>query len=321
MSAGATEGIGRSPDHLLYAVAVEYYLKDATQAEIAQQMRTSRATVSRLLAEARRRGIVSIAVHQPADQPDHDLALACASALGLAEVHLYPDLPPGAPHSMLSTALARPLTVALRQAHLAAGDVLLVSSGRMVYAAAHGELPPLPGVLVAPTVGGQLEPEPWYQTNEIIRAFAEAVRGNPAFLYAPALPSAALREGLLDDPGIRRVVDTWGTAEAAVMGIGAPPQQRVSLPHFVPAHSAALDRAVGDICSRFFDRDGAPVDFPGSERLIATPLELLQRIPTTIAVASGPEKVSAIRAGARAGYFKRLVTDTSTAALLASSPA
>ncbi|WP_309225468.1 sugar-binding domain-containing protein [Quadrisphaera sp. INWT6] len=319
MSAGATEGAGRSPDHLLYSVAVEYYLQEATQAEIAQRLRTSRATVSRLLAEARRRGIVSIEVRHPDAGPDRDLAAAVADALGLHEVHLYPDVPADSPHGVLSGALSRPLAAVLEGARLAAGDVLLVSSGRMVYAAAHAELPQLPGVLVAPTVGGQLEPEPWYQTNEIIRAFAASVGGNPAFLYAPALPGAALREGLLDDPGIRRVVDTWGTAKAAVMGIGAPPQQRVSLPHFVPAQSAALDRAVGDICSRFYDREGVAVEFPGSERLIATPLELLQRIPVTVAVASGPEKVGGILAGARAGYFNRLVTDTSTAAQLVSA--
>ncbi|MBC3760242.1 RNA polymerase subunit sigma-70 [Quadrisphaera sp. RL12-1S] len=319
VSAGVAEGPGGSPDELLYAVAVEYYLKDATQAEIAQRHRTSRATVSRQLAEARRRGIVSIEVRQPSGRPDGDLAVAVARALGLDEVHLYSGPPPGAPPSVLSTAMAPPLAAALRGARLAAGDVLLLSSGRMVYAAAHGELPPMPGVLVAPTVGGQLEPEPWYQTNEIIRAFAAAVQGNPAFLYAPALPSAALREELLEDPSIRRVVDTWGTARAAVMGIGAPPQQRVSLPHFVPAHSAALDRAVGDLCSRFFDRDGEPVEFPGSDRLVAIPLEMLRRIPVTIAVASGAEKVAGISAGARAGYFKQLVTDVATATLLASA--
>lgn len=316
MSANAVDGGRRTPVHVLYTVAVEYYLQDATQAEIATRLHTSRATVSRMLAEARRRGIVHIDVRQPHLGSAVALSEAVADALGLADVYLYSDVPADASGSFLSSALSGPLSAALATAGLSAGDVLLVSSGKMAYAASRAEVPVLPGVLVAPTVGGQLEPEPWYQTNEIVRAFAASVGGNPAFLYAPALPSEPLRKSLLDDPGIRRVVDTWGVAKAAVLGVGAPPSQRVSLPHFVPAQSAALDRAVGDLCTRFYDREGRPVDFPGSERLIATPLEQLQRIPVTIAIASGSEKVVSLLAAARAGYYNRLVTDMSTAGLL-----
>ena len=49
---------------------------------------------------------------------------------------------------------------------------------------------------------------------------------------------------------------------------------------------------MGDICSRFYDRDGNTVDFPGSERLIALELSALQDIPVGIAVAVGAEKVA-----------------------------
>ena len=52
---------------LLYAAAKLYYTDDATQAEVAAQLGTSRATVSRLLAEAKRRGIVRIEVVPPAE--------------------------------------------------------------------------------------------------------------------------------------------------------------------------------------------------------------------------------------------------------------
>lgn len=50
------------PPTLLYTAARLYYEEDATQAEIADQLGTSRATVSRLLAEAKRQGIVRIEV-------------------------------------------------------------------------------------------------------------------------------------------------------------------------------------------------------------------------------------------------------------------
>ena len=97
----------------------------------------------------------------------------------------------------------------------------------------------------------------------------------------------------------------------------APPRRSAGpSPRFVPTGGGWLREAVGDVCTRFFDRDGAPVDYPGVERLLATPYEVLQRIPSVIAVAVGQEKVPGIVAGARAGWFNELVTDPPTATAL-----
>ena len=173
---------------------------------------------------------------------------------------------------------------------------------------------------MAPIIGGQDEPEPWYATNEITRQVAERVGGVPTFLYAPALPASKLYEGLLEDSDFQRVLGLWKAARCAIMGVGAPPLTRTSLPRFVPREDVSLRRAVGDVCSRFYDADGAPVDFPGSERLVATGLDVLRGIPTVIGVAAGAVKVPSIQAAAKAGYITQLVTDTETAAgLLASA--
>ncbi len=164
--------------------------------------------------------------------------------------------------------------------------------------------------------GGQDEPEAWYQTNEITRMVAAGVGGRPVFLHAPALPGGAdLHDQLLAEPSIEAVLGLWTTARCALLGVGAPPSTRVSLPGFA-AGTAWLSQAVGDICSRFYDADGVPLAFPGSERLIATGLNALRAIPVTVALATGVHKVPSIRAGARAGWFTHLVTDVPTASAL-----
>lgn len=300
----------RFPADLMVAAATLYYLQDATQAEIARRLGTSRASVSRLLSEARRLGIVRIEVVPPVAADDEGLAERTAEALGLQAVHLAP---PAAPGRAVGAALAAPLGVALTEVGLHPGDVLLISSGRTVYEAAQTDLPALPGVVVVPTVGGQEEPEAWYQTNEIVREIAAKVGGRPAFLYAPALPGPELFRILVEEPSIRRVLELWRTARCAVLGVGAAPVTRQSISAFVPTDAVSLRQAVADVCLRFYDRDGHEVPFPGSDRLIATALDVLREVPVGIAVACGPEKVAGIAAGARAGYFNRLVTDTSTA--------
>jgi DNA-binding transcriptional regulator LsrR (DeoR family) len=295
-----------------------YYLEDFTQAEIARRLGMSRATVSRVLSEARRQGIVKIEIAQPPTLDRNRLAVDTAGALGLAAVHICDVAvgPSGTVRDASKPALSMSVSEALSRADLRPGDVLLTSSGRMVHAVAECSLPRLAGVVVAPMIGGQDEPEPWYQPNEICRRVAETVGGRPSFLYAPALPGPDLDPVLRDDPSIRRVVELWRTARCAIVGVGAPPLARRSLPRFVPTDAVSLRDAVGDVCSRFYDADGVEVSFPGGDRLMSIPLETLREIRVVIAVATGLDKVNALVAGARSHYFNNLVTDPETAAAL-----
>jgi len=297
---------------LMHAAATLYYLKDETQADVARALGVSRATVSRLLAEARRLGIVRIEVLDQVEAPPDSLGPDLAEALGLAAVHIAP---PGH-DAVLRRTLANQVGVALTAAGLERDDVLLVSSGRTVWQVGLETLPQFPGTIVTPMVGGQHEPEAWYQTNEITRMIAQKVGGHPVFLYAPAQPGPDVYDLLLRDPGTRRVLELWNRATCALVGIGAPPQTRASMPNFVPRGADWLRTSAGDICTRFFDSEGVQLSYPGSERLIATTYESLRQIPHTIAVAVGETKIPSILAGARAGWFNTLVTDTPTASAL-----
>lgn len=326
-----TAADGASPNHhvaeashfpasLLYTAARLYYEDDATQAEVAERLGTSRATVSRLLAEAKRQGIVRIEVVPPAEARPGDLADQLARALHLEKVFISAPMPiPGAGRTVVDVmgrVLAPAVARALSEAGLLPGDGLLVSSGRTVYEVAQHELTPLPGVVIAPTVGGNDQPEEWYQTNEITRLVANRVGGRPNYLFAPALPGPELYQSLLKDPSIQRVLHQWPTARCALMGVGAPPLTRADIPRFVPTGSGSLRAAVGDVCSRFYDRSGREVAFEGGDRLIALELEALRHIPVTIAVAVGRDKLDSIAAGALGGHFKQLVTDPATAQAL-----
>ena len=316
----ATSPNGRShfPTSLLYAAAKMYYTDEATQAEVAEQLQTSRATVSRLLREARLRGIVRIDVIPSDSEITHDLGSRVAAVLELSAVYIseplaIPERGEAVEH-LMGGALAVAVGHALLAVGLDVGDIMLVSSGRTVYEVARFELPRLPGVIVAPTVGGTDQPEAWYQTNEITRLVAERIGGRPVFLYAPALPGAELFQTLKTDPSIQGVLNLWPHARCVLTGVGAPPLLRTDAPQFVNVTTSPdLIEAVGDVCSRFFNRAGKPVAFAGSERLIAVDIETLKSIPTVIAVAAGPNKVAPIIAAARAKLFSQLVTDPRTA--------
>lgn len=314
--AGPAPGRGaaapRFPRELMHAAATMYYLEDATQADIAARLGMSRPSVSRLLTEAREHGVVTIEVPPLPVEEDSELAERVRAALDLHAVHLSTSVP----GQLVPAALSAVLSEALLEVGLEPGDALLVSSGRTVYTVAHEGLPQLPGVLVVPMIGGQEEPEPWYQTNEITRYVADRVGGVPQFLHAPAMPGEELSAGLATDPGVQRVHRLWSSARCAVMGVGAPPTTRASIPSFAPTHEPALQAAAGDVLSRFYDADGLEVPLPGFDRLVATPAEVLRAVPVSIAVAHGEEKVPGVVAGARGRWFNQLVTDPTTAELV-----
>lgn len=297
---------------LVYRAARLYYLEDATQAEIAAQLGTSRPTVSRLLSEARATGIVHVEVREPAQASATATAETLRSSLGLRAAYVAPSVPGLALGPLLEDVTGR----AILGAELQPGDTLLVSSGVTVYAATQHSLPALPGVFLAPTIGGIDESEAHYQTNEITRAMAVKVHGSPVLLYAPALPSEELWQVLHDDPVTLRVTRMWKTARAVLLGIGGPPSRRRSIPAVIAPHAPTLDKAVGDICARPYDLKGQPINFPGVERMMAMKLEDLPHVQHSIALAIGADKVASILTAARAGYFNTLVTDTNTAELL-----
>jgi DNA-binding transcriptional regulator LsrR (DeoR family) len=296
-------------DDLLYRAATLYYSEDATQAEIASRLGLSRPTVSRMLAEARSRGLVRIEVRRPQRLDTDAIADQVRQALGLKRVWVSPDSqgePPGA-------ALARQVRLALGEAEVGTGDGVLVSPGRTIWEISHYPMPSLPGAIVAPTAGGMDEPEAYYQTNEITRLFAANTGGQPWFLYAPAMPGPDLYDLLLREPTLQRVFDLWGRARVALLGVGAPLTSRKSHPSVLPKHLPAMAASVGDICLRPYNRLGEEIPFPGSNHLVSMELESLGRLDWAIAVATGPIKAMSIIAGARGGHLNCLVTDSETA--------
>ena len=295
---------------LLHRAASAYYVDGVRQAEVAERLGVSRPTVSKLLAEARRIGMVRFEVLEPPTADLPDLAARLQDVLGVRSVRIAPGNQVQRDYRGIGDLLGEEL----RSLDLQWGEVLLISSGKTTYAVSGMPgLPELPGVVIAPTVGGQQETDPSFQTNEIVRRFADRTRAEPKFMFAPASPSEQLWESLQADPSFREITDLWARARAVVVGIGEPYQGRAALTSVVPRDEPALVPAVGDINLHFYDIDGHPVSYPGSELLVRPPRELLNALPTSIAMAAGERKAPSILAGARTGLYTTLLTDEPTA--------
>ncbi len=294
---------------LLVTAAVMYYEHDASQKEIADHLGVSRPTVSRLLERARAQGIVRIEIVPPHVEPD--LAPRLCERLGLRAVHIASGRANEAEPGPL---LAEPLGAALDQADLSPGDVLIVSWGRGVYSASRHVRRSLAGVVIAPAMGGNASDQPWFQPNEIVRSLAERTGAQPRYLHAPALVPDTLYRSLLESGGLQEFLDTWDSARASIVGVGAWPKPDPSYAAAgFPVEDAALHEAVGDVAGRSFLIDGTLVPFDESRRLLGVTPEQLAHVPTAICLAGGVSKTKAAIGAARARLYNVLVTDAVTA--------
>ena len=87
---------------------------------------------------------------------------------------------------------------------------------------------------------------------------------------------------------------------------------------FAEAHLGAMAArgAVGSICARFYDGDGAMLRSGQDACTLSIGLDRLAEVPVRFAIACGPDKVDAIRAAIRGGLVNHLATDGETAAAL-----
>lgn len=294
---------------LLVTAAVMYYEHDASQQQIAEHLGVSRPTVSRLLERARDQGIVRIEIVPP--QVEADLAPRLTERLGLRSVHIASGRASEAEPGPL---LAEPLGAALGEAELGAGDVLLVSWGRGVYSASRHVRRLLPGVVVAPAMGGNSSDRPWFQPNEIVRSFAETTGAQARYLHAPALVPESLYRSLRESGELDGALSHWENARASIVGVGAWPKPDPSYAAAgFPVEDTALHDAVGDVAGRSFRIDGTIVPFEDGRRLLGVTPEQLAQVPTAICLAGGVSKAKAAIGAARARLYNVLVTDATTA--------
>jgi DNA-binding transcriptional regulator LsrR (DeoR family) len=296
---------------MVLTAAYLYYVEEQSQEAISQRLSVSRSTVSRLLSEARRSGIVRIEVVAP--PPIEGLDGQLADRLGLEGVYLAPGI---APHDDPGPVLARATGQALRDSDLREGDAVLVSWGRAMWSVSRSDLPAIPGVVVVPALGGLNDEQPWVQTNEIARQLAARLQGTVLLLHAPAVPSIELRGSLLSDDSVSLALSRWDDAPVALVGIGAWNQEEPLPPKILAMDSETLARSAGDVAGRLFDAQGAPVHYETESRLLGIDREQLSKVRRRIGIAVGIRKTTAIVAAARSGLVNVLVTDVVTASAL-----
>jgi lsr operon transcriptional repressor len=297
---------------MLSRVARLYYEHDLTHAQIAKIVGVSRVKVTRMLAEARRRGIVEITIKGDT-HAFAELESRLATRLGLQDAWVVPtsadpvrlerSLGAGGAHCLRAMVMPR-MTVGVNQSRTVAAIVLAVGSEKPVDA----HFVPVSG-----SRGGAHGAK----AHETSEALARAFEGRAHHVPAPVLASTADAAAVLwAESEIAETLALAARADLLVMGIGTLEDNHLTRTGAIAGKELGTLRrkgVVGDVSSRFFDRLGRPVPLAIDQRVIALTLEQHLAIPVRIAVAGGASKREALKAAAAGNLFNILVTDVETA--------
>jgi|tagenome__1003787_1003787.scaffolds.fasta_scaffold20974314_4 DNA-binding transcriptional regulator LsrR (DeoR family) len=292
---------------LTASIARRYYVDGRSKVEIADEFRLSRFKVARLLDQARSSGLVRIEISHPG-AIDLDLSARLQEGLGLRRAIVVDT--PEADEPALRTQLGKAAADLLAEI-VTPEDVLGLAWARAVTAMTE-QLTTLAPVPVVQLTGALTRPDVEANSVELVRHTAR-LSGGPAYLfYAPlVVPDAATARALRQQPEVAEAISHFDSVTKAVVGLGSWATGQSTL------YDAMDDKAceqlekrgvAADISGVFVDADGAPVQSPVTDRLIAINAEQMDKIDEVIAIPYGLAKVGAVRAAVRSGLVNGIVT-------------
>ena len=203
---------------LLAKVASLYYEEGLNQNQIAKDLGYSRSYISRMLAEARREGIVEIHVRHPLERVPF-LEKSLREQFELRTVRVLQG------ESLSYTQMLRrlgALGAGLLTQLIEPDSVLGISWGTALYEVANGlQSMDCPGVKVVQLIGSATSRDHQVDGPGLARAFSLKFGGQYYTLAAPWLVGdKRIRDALMKERRMREVLDLTSQVDIALVGIG-----------------------------------------------------------------------------------------------------
>ncbi|MBP1324913.1 DNA-binding transcriptional regulator LsrR (DeoR family) [Leucobacter exalbidus] len=291
-----------------------YYHQDLTMEAIAQELKVSRSSVSRLLTFARESGLVEITIHSP-EAAQNELEAWFANTFGVTA------------HVVRAPSRATKLERLDRTAHTAAAVLTQAVQSQLTIGVAWGS--------TLSAVASHLQAKPTHDSHIVqmngavnLRTTGVAYAGELLGRFATAFQMAVHEfpvPALFDDPATKQamwrersvhaVLEQQARAGVFMFGLGSP---RAELPSHVYS-GGYLDRAdrakvknygiVGDCATVFYRADGSDDGIDLNERSSGPSLDAIREIPHRLCVVSSSSKRDSLRGALAAGLITELVVD------------
>lgn len=300
----------------MHQALVLHFLEGLTQAQIADQLGISHATVNRLIKRGRQLGLVEIKIKSPVE-PLVDMEERLLALGGISRAVVVPTVSdnPQTALQAVGEAAARLLIE-----EIADGDTICITGGKGVSAVVAGLQPGRRFDVEVIPATGCVQGKHYTDVNHVSTLMAERLGGRSYQIHAPLFADTAEQRAML--MAMRSVADVFQRArdaKVAVVGIGSILSSDSTYYDLHPSSSTdrmAIEHAgaSSELLAHLLDGAGELCDYSLNRSLVSLTLEEFASIPTKIGVASGLNKAGSILSVLRGNHLDTLVTDEATGA-------
>ena len=297
---------------LAVRVAWLYHDRQLTQQEIADRLGLSRSTISRVLTEAERDGIIRVVITQPLPESAR-LAEALIERYELAGAVVGTSLDGESPALAAAIATARRL-----ESIAASGSVTIAAGWGRTIALSAGETRPIPtsDVTIVDAFGHTTTDDTTAAvevTNTLARKFDARVMHVPSPGFAPSTEIAGT---FLSSPPVARALRKARSADVLLVSVGIIGCESLLVAEGFMTEEAMNEvieaGAVGEVFGWYFNAAGNSVEAP-SLHPVALTLDDMRNACRVIGVAGGVEKADAIRGAIASGILDEIAIDETLA--------
>lgn len=304
----------------IHQALVLHFLEGLTQAQIADQLGISHATVNRLIKRGRQLGLVEIKIKSPVE-PLVDMEEQLLALGGISRAVVVPAVSDN-PHTVLQAVGEAAARLLLEE--ITDGDTICITGGKGVSAVVAALQAPLRFSVDVVPATGCVQGKHYTDVNHVATLMADRLGGRSFQIHAPLFADSAAERGMLIN--MRSVSDVFRRAreaKVALVGIGSVLSDDSTYYDLHPSSSAdrtAIERsgASCELIAHLLDDHGGICDYSLNRSLVSLTLAEFASIPTKIGVASGPNKAGPILSVLRGNHLDVLVTDEATGALVLS---
>jgi DNA-binding transcriptional regulator LsrR (DeoR family) len=302
---------------LLADVAEMYYEEGKNQAEISGYFGITRSAISRILTEARHKGVVEITIHRQLNY-NPVLEQALKDRFGLKAAHII-NWRNNQRQEMLMNRIGVASAKILEEM-LSSNQVIGIAWGytiaNTIEAISTTDIENIKVVQLVGVLGSSMHT---YSGQALVEQLASKVNGEGVYLYTPFIvKDKETARALLQDPSTNKAITLGRNCDVAILGIGSTVPEHCSL---YQAGYITLDDltnlqkagAVGDVGGHYFDINGDTANNEFHERMVGISKSDLKNIPVRVGIAGGTLKTEAIYGAIAGGYINVLVSDSKLA--------
>lgn len=295
---------------LLSKVAYLYFIEEKSQTEISVELDIYRTTVSRMITRAKKEGIIKIYIEET-ESEIFKLEEYIQSKYHLKRVEIVDNNTEETETELANNISQR--AAALVKHLIKEKDIVGISWGSTLSKMVEKiEVKTVKDVSFCPLAGGPSHINTKYHVNTLVYEMARLFQGQSTFINSTVVQNTEeIAYGVLRSKYFQELLMLWNELDLAIVGVGGNlihnKSQWRDLLDKTDYAILAKEKAVGEVCCRFFNENGEPIHGKLQKRIIGLTLDQLSRVPKSVAVAYGDNKAWAILAILKRGYVNHLV--------------